>query len=128
MVAKDSDIILTGYIEGNELSDIMGNAGLFVLPSDLEGLSLALIEAMYEGIPVVASDIPPNQELIGSNRGLLFKAGDLESCTSCLKQALSCLPKLKRMAKEAQKHVEVNYNWNQIFREYLNLYENQKID
>lgn len=52
------------YASGTEFDELLSNAMLFVLPSDLEGLSLALLEGMGAGLCVLASDIPENRELV----------------------------------------------------------------
>jgi glycosyltransferase involved in cell wall biosynthesis len=51
------------------------NAALFVLPSELEGLSLALLDAMAAGVCVLASDIPENNEVV-DGAGFTFHRGD----------------------------------------------------
>jgi glycosyltransferase involved in cell wall biosynthesis len=56
---------------------ILRDAGLFVLPSREEGMSIALLEAMALGIPIVASDIPGNRGLVEDGvHGRLFPADD----------------------------------------------------
>ena len=118
----NKNIIFTNELRGSWLSEIVTRAGLFVLPSDLEGLPLAMLEAMKENIPIIASNIPPHQQLIGSNRGILFEAGNVQSLSLCLKQALSQPEKLQKMAKKAQKYVKANYRWDKITYGNLQLY------
>jgi glycosyltransferase involved in cell wall biosynthesis len=59
--AKDNGIVLTGFIKGEKLNQLMSNASLFVLPSSHEGLPIAMLEAMSYEIDVLASDIPANR-------------------------------------------------------------------
>ncbi|MGK7939182.1 MAG: glycosyltransferase family 4 protein [Crocosphaera sp.] len=118
------NIYFTGEIQGGLLSEIVKEAGLFVLPSDLEGLPLVLLEAMQEGIPVVASNIAPHRQLIGHNRGLLFKQGNLKSCVNCLKMALNYPEKLQEMSKNGQNYVRKNHNWHDIISQHLLIYSN----
>lgn len=87
-VANNRDIVFAGELRGTRLWEIVRGAGLFVLPSDLEGLPLAMLEAMQEGIPVLASDIPPHQQLINGGRGMLFECGNLDSCINSLDWAI----------------------------------------
>jgi glycosyltransferase involved in cell wall biosynthesis len=61
---KSDQIRILDWMEGEELDELLTNACLFVLPSDLEGLSLALLDAMGAGVCVLASDIPENRELV----------------------------------------------------------------
>lgn len=122
MAAGSPNIVFAGELRGSRLAEIVRGAGLFVQPSDLEGLPLSMLEGMREGIPVLASDIPPHQQLIGDQRGILFKTGDVDSCTRCLDWATHHPQELAVMAKNAQKYVEANYNWEHITSENLKLY------
>jgi glycosyltransferase involved in cell wall biosynthesis len=65
-------IRLLDWVSGPELEELLTNAMLFALPSDLEGLSLALLDAMGAGVCVLASDIPENQEVL-QDAGFIFK-------------------------------------------------------
>jgi glycosyltransferase involved in cell wall biosynthesis len=72
----ESDRIrLLPWVSGEDLYELLSNAALFVLPSDLEGMSLALLDAMGAGVCVLTSDIPENKELVGGT-GFTFRAGD----------------------------------------------------
>ncbi|MBE8966029.1 glycosyltransferase family 4 protein [Nostocales cyanobacterium LEGE 12452] len=122
-VANNRDIVFAGELRGTRLWEIVRGAGLFVLPSDLEGLPLAMLEAMQEGIPVLASDIPPHQQLINGGRGMLFECGNLDSCINSLDWAIHHPQQLAAMAKNAQKYVQINYNWERITYENIKLYK-----
>lgn len=124
MAGGNPNIIFTGELQGECLAEIVRGAGLFVLPSDLEGLPLVMLEVMREGIPVLASDIGAHRQLIGQDqdRGLLFEAGNIADCQEVLGQALSEPQDLAVMASKAQQHVKVNYNWDKITYENLSLY------
>lgn len=118
-----TNIVFTGELRGKRLAEIVRNAGLFVLPSSLEGLPLALLEAMRENIPVLVSDIPIHQALIGRDRGLIFPTNDLDACASQMDWALHHLPQLLTMAKNAQAYVKTHHNWDDITDDYLNIYK-----
>ncbi|WP_083468701.1 glycosyltransferase family 4 protein [Nostoc piscinale] len=121
-IAEHREVIFAGELRGERLAEIVRGAGLFVLPSDVEGLPLAMLEAMREGIAVMASDIPPHQQLLSEQRGILFQAGNPDSCISCLDWAINHPQELAIMAHNAQKYVERNYSWEQITTENLKLY------
>lgn len=121
-IAHQKNIVFAGELRGPRLWEIVRGAGLFVLPSDLEGLPLSMLEAMREGIPVLGSDIPPHQQLLAEERGMLFEAGNLESCISAIDWALHHPEKLSPMLKKAQTHVNLNYSWDHITSETLRLY------
>ena len=57
--------------------DLIADFDVFCLASEFEGMSNSLMEAMAAGIPCLASDIPPNRELIDHEKtGLIFPVGD----------------------------------------------------
>lgn len=119
---NDPKIIFAGELKNSRLSEMVRGAGLFVLPSDLEGLPLAMLEAMREGVPVLASDIPPHLQLIGRERGFLFNAGSVSACTQALEQAIAQPEKREYRARQAQQHVKANYDWEKITTENLLVY------
>ncbi|MGA7935570.1 MAG: glycosyltransferase family 4 protein [Kovacikia sp.] len=123
MAGGNPNIVFAGELHGERLAEIVRGAGLFVLPSDVEGLPLAMLEAMREGIPVVASDIPAHQQLLLGGRGMLFRAGDINSCADALSWAVHHTNEMAAMATKAKKHIEVNYNWERITSETLSVYE-----
>jgi len=121
-VADNPNVVFAGELWGARLAEIVRGAGLFVLPSDVEGLPLAMLEAMHEGIPVMGSNIPPHQQLLGKDRGVLFRAGDIDSCILSLNWALNHRQEMGEMAKRAQDYVQLNYSWERIVADNLNLY------
>jgi len=122
-VADNRNILFAGELRGARLAEIVRGAGLFVLPSDVEGLPMAMLEAMRERIPILASNIPPHQQLIGGGRGRLFEAGSLESCIKELSWATENLTHMEAMAQNAEKYVRLNYSWDYIANETLKLYQ-----
>ena len=69
---RQSDrIVFLDWLAGNALTEVLTNAAIFVMPSDIEGMSLAVLEAMGAGVCVLASDIPENREVIG-DAGICF--------------------------------------------------------
>jgi glycosyltransferase involved in cell wall biosynthesis len=123
IVASNPNIVFAGELRGARLAEIVRGAGLFVMPSDLEGLPLAMLEGMREGVPVLASDILPHQQLLGRERGVLFPQGDVEGCVQRLNWALNHPQELANMAANAQKYVQRNYSWEQITSDNLDVYQ-----
>ena len=101
------------WVTGDALQELLTNAALFVLPSDLEGLSLALLDAMAAGVCVLASDIPENRELV-DGVGFTFQRGNLPDLSRML-QLLWSDPGMRRQAGEAARlRVQESYLWPQI--------------
>lgn len=78
----DDNIIFTGAIYGDELAEVLTNAGGFVTSSHLEGLPTALIEAGRAALPILASDIPPHREILNTDTGIdgrrLYRTGSIK--------------------------------------------------
>ena len=81
-------IIFTGALYGDELAEVLTNAGAFITSSHLEGLPTALIEAGRAAIPIIASDIPPHCEIldttVGSEGRRTYSVGDTNMLASTL--------------------------------------------
>jgi glycosyltransferase involved in cell wall biosynthesis len=109
-------VLLLDYVSGDAFDELLTNAMLFVLPSDLEGLSLALLEAMGAGLCVLVSDIAENRELM-EDAGFTFRRGDVAD----LKRMLGLLihaPSLRADAGQAaRKRIEEHYLWASIATE-----------
>ncbi|MEM6614853.1 MAG: glycosyltransferase, partial [Cyanobacteria bacterium P01_C01_bin.72] len=124
MTRQQHNIIFTGEIGGNFLGELVRGADIFVNPSNGNNLcsSVAMLEAMREGVPIVASDTENHRQLIGRDRGLLFRAGQFDSLLIQLKYAMSRPKLLLAMAKKAQTYIAVNHNWDKVIYKNLFLY------
>ncbi|MCC0176813.1 glycosyltransferase family 4 protein [Waterburya agarophytonicola K14] len=124
LAKQNQNIIFTNEIRGKHLAEIVKGAGLLVAPTDALdlGLPLALLQAMREKIPVLASDRAVHQELIGKDRGLLFESGKLDSLEQQLQYALSEPSVLTTMTQKAQTYVAINHNWDRVTYGNLSLY------
>ncbi|MGA9354347.1 MAG: glycosyltransferase family 4 protein [Terriglobales bacterium] len=108
-------IRLLPWVAGAALAELLANAALFVLPSDLEGLSLALLDAMAAGVCVLTSDIPENREVV-DGAGFTFRRGDAADLERML-DVLVHDPELRRQAAErGQVRVQSEYRWPEIAR------------
>jgi glycosyltransferase involved in cell wall biosynthesis len=112
--------ILDG-VSGEVLDELLTNAMIFVLPSELEGLSLALLDAMGAGLCVLGSDVEENREAIG-DAGFTFRHGDSADLADRLR-FLIANPAVREAAGEAAKRrVGQYYQWSAIAREIERVY------
>lgn len=118
-------VVLPGYLYGRELAAIYENAAVFVHPSDLEGLPLTLLEALSYRLPVVASDIPPHQEVLGPCRcegHRLFAAGDPGALVEQLRATLALSGgSAEAVAPDAERLLGP-YDWDHASSELLSVY------
>lgn len=116
------NIEFLGFVAAEQLEKLYRDAYLFVLPSEVEGLPLALLEAMSYGKCCLVSDIDACREVIG-DCGVCFKSGDRED----LRAKLGFLFKSPRFVEEigsrAGGRVRQLYNWEHIIRETEKVYE-----
>ena len=117
----DGRIRLLDWVSGEALDELLTNAMLFVLPSDIEGLSLALLDAMGAGVCVLASDIPENVEVV-EGAGFTFRRGDVDDLQQMLELLISD-PEMREMAvRAAGQRVRDGYLWPQITKEIEGVY------
>jgi glycosyltransferase involved in cell wall biosynthesis len=103
------------WVSGRDLEELVSNAALFVLPSELEGLSLALLDAMAAGVPVLTSDIPENREVV-EGAGFTFRRGDQTDLERML-DLLVHEPDLRRQAAvRGRERIQGQYLWPEIAR------------
>jgi glycosyltransferase involved in cell wall biosynthesis len=114
-------IRLLDYVSGEVFEELLTNAMLFVLPSDLEGLSLALLEAMSAGICVLTSDIPENRELV-DGVGFTFKPGDAADLERMLRRLIADPEARQQAGERAQQRVREHYLWPKIAEEIEGVY------
>lgn len=122
LAADDARIIFAGEQSGDNLAQLFSQAGLFVQPSESEGLSVALLEAMAYGLPVLVSDIPENLEAVGGY-GWSFANKDVADLTAKLQQWLDDPKAGQEIAKQAQNRVNSEYNWQNITSSTLKIYQ-----
>ncbi len=109
------------WLSGDALEEVLTNAALFVLPSDLEGLSLALLDAMGAGVCVLASNIPENCEVI-EDTGFVFKAGDADDLQRMLSLLLSDACMREIAGASAQQRVRQHYLWGNAAKQLASVY------
>jgi len=103
------------WVSGSDLDELRANAALFVLPSELEGLSLALLDAMAAGVCVLASDIPENKEVV-ANAGFTFERGNKADLERMLDRLIRA-PELRRQAGiRERERIRSEYRWPEIAR------------
>jgi glycosyltransferase involved in cell wall biosynthesis len=118
----NANVRFCGPVYGAELASIQQHATLVVAPSTLEGLSIALLEAMSFGRPVLGSDIPENLEVL-DGVGESFRAGDAADLGRRLAELLAAPEHLRSMGRLGRARIEAEYDWERVADRTAALYE-----
>ena len=118
---QSEQILFLDWVHGLALDELLTNAALFVLPSDLEGLSLSLLDAMGGALCVLTSDIPENREVI-QDTGFTFQPGDAVDLSRMLQVLLSDARARALAGRKAQARVRSHYLWPQIAAQIAHSY------
>ncbi len=122
LAADEPNIIFTGNQTGEVLAQLYANAYLFVQPSESEGLSLALLEAMARAVPVLVSNIEENREAIGA-AGFIFTNKDVADLTEKLRFLLIEDDLVKTRGVAGRARVAEHFNWENIAKDVIKVYE-----
>jgi glycosyltransferase involved in cell wall biosynthesis len=117
------NIIFTGFISGNVLTEIYSNAYVVTLPSDIEGMSLSLLEALAYGNAVLCSDIPENT-LVTENKAMHFEKGNVEELAKKLQLMCDNEDIVNELKSGADEFILGKYNWNDVANSTYDLYKN----
>ena len=122
MAADNPNIIFTGFISGDTLAEIYSNAYLVALPSDIEGMSLSLLEAMAYGNAVLCSDIPENT-LVTEDKAMTFQKSNVEDLTEKLQLLCNDPAAVTALKTGAADFILGKYNWKDVAAATCRLYE-----
>ena len=122
MAGNSSSIIFTGFQEGLAAEELFSNAFLYVLPSDLEGMPLSLLEAMNYGCCCVTSDIGECADVLDGS-GFTFPRGNVEALRETLQDLCDHPDKAAAKRGEARKVVSSKYTWQDITAQTAAFYE-----
>lgn len=122
MAYNNKQICFTGFVQGRILEELYSNAYMYVLPSDLEGMPLALLEAMSYGNCCVVSDIPECIEVV-EDKAVQFHRGDVDDLTEKLRMLCDKKEKVAAYKNEAAAFICGKYNWDDVVKRTVSLYE-----
>jgi len=123
----DEHIIFTGWQEREPLNEHYKRANLFLFPSRHEGMPNAVLEAMASGLPVIASRIAGNEELVLDNEtGLLIPSENVDALKGALEKLLDNVSLRQQMGAASRRRVEQYYSWDNTAQQYALLLERVK--
>ncbi len=122
LAAADERIVFTGNQSGLILNELFSNAYLFVQPSEYEGLSVALLEAMGWQLACLVSDIPQMKEGI-ANTGITFQNKNVADLKIKLESLINNPEEVQHLGQLAAQRVNQEYNWQTITTNIENIYQ-----
>jgi glycosyltransferase involved in cell wall biosynthesis len=126
MAKSNPNIIFTGAVYDQEKIKLLSNAYLFILPSEIEGLPIALLEAGSYGVCSAVSHIPTCDEVIDNkilSSAFSFDPYDSTEIKTVLELADQCPQVVKSLASKLQNHILNEYNWDDISSDTLAAYD-----
>lgn len=127
MAGDNKNIIFTGFVSGDTLGQIYSNSYAVCLPSDLEGMSISLLEALSYSNAVLCSDIPENTSVCG-NAALTFKKGNVDDLAQKLDFLLKNPKAAEKLRENSAEYVLSRFSWQNTAELTTELYEKISID
>lgn len=122
MVSGDDRVIFTGFVQGQLLEELYSNAYVYVLPSDVEGMPLSLLEAMSYANCCLVSDIPECTEVV-QDWAVTFQKADPNDLREKLQTLCDDPKNVDHYRINAQNYVCSQYNWDDVVQKTLELYQ-----
>lgn len=122
-IAKNDDrVLFTGFVAGDVLAELYSNCYCYVLPSDIEGMPMSLLEAMAYGRCCVTSDIDECSDVL-ANAGVTFPRGDASALAGLLESLLVDPDRVDALGAAARERVGSAYDWDAVVEKTLSIYE-----
>lgn len=122
LAQEDERVLFTGFVQGRALEELYSNAWVYVLPSDVEGMPLTLLEAMSYGNCCLVSDIPECAEVV-QDMACVFPAGDTNALAEQLQRLCDETQTVSHYRAGAQEYVCGKFDWDDITKKTLELYQ-----
>lgn len=114
-------VIFTGFQQGKVLEELYSNAYIYVLPSDLEGMPLSLLEAMSYGNCCIVSDIAESAEVV-EDKAIYFHKAEVEDLKRVLQECIDQEDYVQQYKERAADFICKKYSWGDVVERTLKLY------
>ncbi|MFT7604345.1 MAG: glycosyltransferase involved in cell wall biosynthesis [Saprospiraceae bacterium] len=123
-LAEGINVRFIGYVSGmDKLNALLKRAKYFVFPSEIEGMSMMLLEAGSIGTPMICSDIPPNLAVLNDQEVLYFESKNVDDLAEKLTWAFQNKEAMEQMAIRTKNTVEKEYMSSKVVKQYIELYD-----
>jgi glycosyltransferase involved in cell wall biosynthesis len=121
MASTNPNLVMTGFLTGEPLHELYSHAGLFVLASYYEGMSIVLLEALSYGLSCIATDIAGNRSVGVLTEDRFFNAGDTGSLAAKIREFIHNPLREEEKALQLNRISEI-YDWKRIAEQTLCVY------
>jgi len=117
----ESKVVFTG--ERNDIHDLLQNMDVFVMTSLYEGMSNAIMEAMAAGLPVIATDVGGNSELVvNGETGFLCQSSDVKGLADKVAFLINNENEAKRMGDNGRKRILRDFTVEKMVKKTESIY------
>lgn len=125
MAAGNPNIIFTGFVSDRLLDELYSNAYVYVLPSNLEGMPLSLLEAMSYGNAVIGSDILEIADVV-EDKAVIFEKGNVKDLADKMQMLADDVGTVQRLKEQTADFICGKYNWEDVAEATLRVYRGEK--
>lgn len=119
-----ANVTFHGYVSQETLREHLADARAFVHPSRSESFSLVRLEAMAAGVPAIVTDTSGAAEMVRNGTdGYVLPKENVQALEESMLSLLTDFDLAQSMGKSAREHVEKRYDWRDIGRQYVNIYQ-----
>ncbi len=121
-LGTDDRVRFPGWISRADLACALGHADVFAIPSEIEGMPVACLQAMASGLAIVGSRTTGIEEVVADRiNGLLVEVGDVRALSAALERLIRDRELLARMGAESRRIACEQFRWEVIVDRYLEL-------
>lgn len=121
LAGGDRRILFPGFVDGRLLEELFSHCYIYAHPSEAEGLSLSILEAMSYGNCCLVSDIPANLEAIG-DAGFHFADKNVDDLAARLRWLINNPAEVQTVNAGARERIRQYYSWESISEQIEKLY------
>jgi len=121
LAGGDRRILFPGFVDGRLLEELFSHCYIYAHPSEAEGLSLSILEAMSYGNCCLVSDIPANLEAIG-DAGFHFADKNVDDLATRLRWLINNPEEMQAVNAGARERIRQYYSWESISEQIEKLY------